>query len=94
MGKSKYQSGKYTAWVMLAWALFAVALVASFIVLKSAGVMNAPMGGYGARGLTSDQFTIVMVCAGQCLAALLLAGGFTVLNGIYEAVVEQRQPPE
>lgn len=94
MAKSKYQSGRYTAWVILAWVMFAIAVVASFVILRSSGVMDAPVGTYGGRGLTSDQFTIAMVCAGQCLASLLLAGGFTLLNGIYEAVVERRTPAE
>lgn len=90
----KYQSGKYAAWVILAWALFAVSVVASFVLIKSSGALDAPMGGYGPRGLTSDQFMVVMACAGQCLVSLIMAGGFTMLNGIYEAVLERKPPSE
>jgi hypothetical protein len=84
-----HQSGKYTAWVILAWALFAVSVVASFVLIKSSGALDAPVGSYGPLGLTGDQFMIVMVCAGQCLVSLIMAGGFTMLNGIYEAVIDR-----
>lgn len=90
MAESKYQSGKYLGWVILSWALFAVAVIASFILLKSYGVMDTQAGGFGSRGLSEMQFTVVIACAGQTLVSLLLAGGFTVLNGIYEAVVEKK----
>lgn len=89
-----HRSGKYTAWVILAWALFAVSVVASFVLIKSSGALDAPVGSYGPLGLTSDQFMIVMVCAGQCLVSLIMAGGFTMLNGIYEAVLERKSPTE
>lgn len=95
MSEQKYQSGRYVGWVWFSWVLFAITLVVSYLMIDQTNILNQgmTMGLYTSR-ISSEAIMTTAICIGQTVAALLMAGGFTIANGIYEAVVERRQPPE
>lgn len=84
-----HRQGKYVAWVWLAWIVFVLTAIASGVLIHRTGALQASMG-IMSRGLPPGSVTVIAVCVGQTIGALLLAGGFTIANGIYDATVADR----
>lgn len=73
-----HHSGKYAVWMWLSWLIFVATAIASVIMISLTGALQM------------SAVTVLAVYIGQTVAALLVAGGFTILNGIYDATVESR----
>tara|TARA_R110000851_G_scaffold33896_6_gene90415 strand:+ start:1159 stop:1425 length:267 start_codon:yes stop_codon:yes gene_type:complete len=86
MKSNKYHSGKYVGWVWFSWLIFVVTAIASAVLINQSGVLEMPSG----IGLTPSAFSTIAICVGQTIGALLIAGAFTIANGIYEASIEPR----
>ncbi|MCC4288524.1 hypothetical protein [Vreelandella aquamarina] len=91
MSAQKYGSGKYVGWVWFSWILFAMTLVVSYLMIDQTNILNQgmTMGLYQSQ-ISSEAMVTTAICIGQTIAALIVAGGFTIANGIYEAVVERK----
>lgn len=89
MQKSEHYQGKYAVWMWLSWAIFVVTAIASIILINKTGALDTSMG-VTSRGLPPGSITVIAICVGQTIATLLVAGGFTLGNGIYNATIEDR----
>lgn len=89
MSKLKHYPGKYAFWMWLAWIIFVATAITSAIMISRTGVLQVSTG-IGSAGMPPAAVTVLAIYVGQTVAALLLAGGFTILNGIYDATVESR----